>query len=114
MTFKLLCRYATRVFSFRYGFNSVGHDAVFGRLSAIRYEKQTLSNTCICTEIYIFRSDEGKAVNVKIGVNLGKNKTSSDPVKDYVDGVKKFGDVADYLVVNVSRLVAQFKLFGRF
>jgi len=67
----------------RYGFNSVGHDAVFGRLSAIR-------------------SDEAQAVNVKIGVNLGKNKTSSDPVKDYVDGVKKFGDVADYLVVNVS------------
>ena len=40
-----------------------------------------------------------------IGVNLGKNKTSSDPVQDYVEGVKKFGDVADYLVINVSRCV---------
>ena len=46
----------------------------------------------------MIRSDEAQAVNVKIGVNLGKNKTSSDPVKDYVDGVKKFGDVADYLL----------------
>ena len=55
----------------------------------------------------MIRSDKAHAVNVKIGVNLGKNKTSSDPVKDYVDGVKKFGDVADYLVVNVSRLVRQ-------
>ena len=58
----------------------------------------------------MIRSDKAQAINVKIGVNLGKNKTSSDPVKDYVDGVKKFGDVADYLVVNVSRFVAQFKL----
>ena len=72
--------------SFRYGFNSVGHETVFGRLSAVR-------------------SDEGGRVNAKIGVNLGKNKTSADPVKDYVDGVKKFANVADYLVVNVSRFV---------
>jgi dihydroorotate dehydrogenase len=38
-----------------------------------------------------------------VGVNLGKNKNSEDPVKDYVDGIKKFGDVADYLVINISR-----------
>jgi len=38
-----------------------------------------------------------------IGVNLGKNKNSENPVKDYVDGIKKFGDVADYLVINISR-----------
>jgi len=68
----------------RYGFNSVGHEAVFGRLSAIRSDVG------------------GERVNAKIGVNLGKNKTSADPVKDYVDGVKKFGNVADYLVINVS------------
>ena len=78
----------------RYGFNSVGHDAVFGRLSAIRSNEE-----------------EGeRKVNVKIGVNLGKNKTSADPVKDYVDGVKKFGKVADYLVVNVSRFVESINL----
>ena len=37
-----------------------------------------------------------------MGVNLGKNKTSSHPVEDYVQGVKKFGKLADYLVINVS------------
>ena len=35
-------------------------------------------------------------------MNLGKNKTSPDPVGDYVQGVEKFSDVADYLVINVS------------
>merc|ERR1712136_307908 len=37
-----------------------------------------------------------------LGVNLGKNKTSSSPIDDYVKGVEKFADVADYLVINVS------------
>ena len=35
-------------------------------------------------------------------MNLGKNKLATDPVRDYVDGVERFSDVADYLVVNVS------------
>lgn len=37
-----------------------------------------------------------------MGVNLGKNKESDDAVGDYVAGVKKFGDIVDYLVINVS------------
>lgn len=37
-----------------------------------------------------------------IGVNLGKNKLSTNAVEDYVLGVKKFGEIADYLVINVS------------
>lgn len=37
-----------------------------------------------------------------IGVNLGKNKLSFNPVEDYTQGIKKFGEVADYLVINVS------------
>ncbi|XP_044599245.1 dihydroorotate dehydrogenase (quinone), mitochondrial [Cotesia glomerata] len=65
----------------RYGFNSEGHEAVYQRLLDLRSDS---SFTGI------------------IGVNLGKNKTSTDPVADYVEGVKKFSDVADYLVINVS------------
>ena len=42
------------------------------------------------------------AENVIVGVNLGKNKESPDPVNDYVIGVQKFADVANYLVINVS------------
>ena len=37
-----------------------------------------------------------------IGVNLGKNKESPDPEADYTNGVQRFGDVADYLVINIS------------
>lgn len=64
----------------RYGFNSDGHETVLERLQNLRKTE----TGCI------------------IGVNLGKNKTSSDPVNDYVEGIKTFGEVADYLVVNIS------------
>lgn len=33
---------------------------------------------------------------------MGKNKLSPDAVNDYVAGVEKFGEIADYLVINVS------------
>lgn len=63
----------------RYGFNSQGHDAVYERLKS--------------------RPWEGIGI---VGVNLGCNKTSLNPVADFVAGVQKFGEVADYLVINVS------------
>jgi dihydroorotate dehydrogenase len=34
---------------------------------------------------------------------LGKNKTSTDAIADYTKGIQVFSDVADYLVVNISR-----------
>eukprot|EP01066_Platyproteum_vivax_P012267 Platyproteum_vivax@DN5577_c0_g1_i1.p1 len=37
-----------------------------------------------------------------IGVNLGKNKESTDAAADYVKGVEQLGEFADYLVINVS------------
>ena len=37
-----------------------------------------------------------------LGVNLGKNKSSTDAAADYVAGVQTLGPLADYLVVNVS------------
>lgn len=37
-----------------------------------------------------------------IGVNLGKNMTSPSALEDYTKGIKKFGDVADYFVINIS------------
>ena len=65
----------------RYGFNSEGHQVVYERLNHIKINES-------CDRI--------------VGVNLGKNKTSEDPVGDYVVGIKKLGPVADYLVINVS------------
>jgi len=67
----------------RYGFNSDGHDAVYERLSQRKHSQND--------------KDSGL-----LGINLGKNKESPDAVNDYVKGVEKFGNIADYLVVNVS------------
>jgi dihydroorotate dehydrogenase len=37
-----------------------------------------------------------------VGVNIGRNKDTADPVADYVAGARRLGPLADYLVVNVS------------
>eukprot|EP00918_Siedleckia_nematoides_P001643 GHVU01003859.1.p1 GENE.GHVU01003859.1~~GHVU01003859.1.p1 ORF type:complete len:379 (+),score=80.53 GHVU01003859.1:83-1138(+) len=64
----------------RYGFNSDGADVVLDRMEKLR--------------------SEGELPGVLM-VNLGKNKTA-DAIPDYTYGVKKFKDVADMMVVNVS------------
>lgn len=69
----------------RYGFNSHGHAVVERRLRA-RQEAQLKLTT----------------VGMPLGVNLGKNKSSTDAAADYVAGVQTLGPLADYLVVNVS------------
>nr|CAD7392759.1 unnamed protein product [Timema cristinae] len=76
----------------RYGFNSEGHDVVYNR---IKYLKSKQGFTGI------------------IGVNLGKNKDSKDPIDDYVQGIIKFGDVADYLVINISSLGNKLAALGK-
>ncbi|CAL1539972.1 unnamed protein product [Lymnaea stagnalis] len=112
----------------RYGFNSDGHDAVFQRLyrrsaaeinpgypSTYLGEQRNMLNINFWTEVEDDRKSEWdwikvlkrrkrfrKKENGLLGVNLGKNKTSPDAVEDYVKGVRKFGPVADYLVINVS------------
>lgn len=65
----------------RYGFNSDGFDSVWERLRKLK---------------------DKKTFNGIVGINLGKNKLSEDAVQDYVDGIKKFANVADYFVINVS------------
>lgn len=66
----------------RYGFNSQGHDKVFKKINTI--------------DKSIF--DKGL-----LGINLGKNKTSENPIQDYILGIEKFSKVADYFVINISR-----------
>ncbi|MBO0737844.1 MAG: quinone-dependent dihydroorotate dehydrogenase [Alphaproteobacteria bacterium] len=61
----------------RMGFNNSGLDALVARLSQ--------------------RPRTGI-----VGVNLGKNRDSSDAAADYVEGVRRAAKLADYLVVNVS------------
>src|SRR5688572_7006183 len=61
----------------RMGFNNEGHEAAFARL-------------------------KGQRIPAALGVNIGANKDSADFIADYVLGVKRFADLADYLTVNVS------------
>lgn len=65
----------------RYGFNSDGYHAVWERLKKLK---------------------ENKHFNGVVGINLGSNEETKDVVQDYIDGIRKFMDVADYFVINVS------------
>ena len=62
----------------RFGFNSEGHDVVARRL------RRRLSKKGI------------------VGVNIGANKDSRDKIFDYVQGVKRFAQLASYLTINIS------------
>ncbi|OQR85108.1 dihydroorotate dehydrogenase, mitochondrial precursor [Achlya hypogyna] len=73
----------------RYGFNSVGADAVQRRLQ--RYAYWTLE-----------RPRYASVRTGPLGINLGKNKTSPSTIADYVAGVEKLGPYGDYLVINIS------------
>jgi dihydroorotate dehydrogenase len=60
------------------GFNSDGLDAVTARLSA------------------------GRGRPGIVGLNLGKNAETADPVTDYEEGIRRAAGFADYLVINIS------------
>jgi len=64
----------------RYGFNSDGIEAVKKRLQVRVGDKKTGI----------------------VGVNVGRNKSTSDPVEDFVTGIRELGEFADYVVINVS------------
>jgi dihydroorotate dehydrogenase len=66
----------------RYGFNSQGAAQVKHNLET--FQEQQISKPVI------------------LGVNLGKNKTSPSAVEDYSQGIQQLGELADYLVINVS------------
>merc|ERR1711991_159639 len=37
-----------------------------------------------------------------LGVNVGPNKDSNDRMNDYLIGLEKFSEVADYITINIS------------
>ena len=61
----------------RLGFNSAGHSAALVKLAS-------------------------RAPRGVLGINIGANRNSSDPIADYVAGVHAFGWLASYLTVNIS------------
>ena len=67
----------------RLGFNSGGLDRLVARLEARRHHPG------------------GRKAGI-VGVNIGRNRDSTDAVADYAAGVRRTATLADYLVVNVS------------
>ena len=103
----------------RYGFNSAGGDVVQSHLQEFRNVQQLSSSsspsiddaTTITTttspwyeQLYDFVWPGRKQTiqNGILGVNLGKNKTSTTPIEDYQSLIGRLGPYADYLVINVS------------
>jgi dihydroorotate dehydrogenase len=68
---------ADRALINRLGFNSQGHAAALARLQA-----RTASGV--------------------LGINVGANKDAADRAGDYVEGVRRFYDVASYVTINIS------------
>ena len=66
----------------RYGFNSAGLDIAVKRLE--RWRRANGAPRC------------------PLGINIGVNKDSADPARDYADGLTRVAALADYVAVNVS------------
>ena len=68
----------------RMGFNNLGMDAMVKKLNGIR--------------------DRDRLRGTILGVNIGKNKDTpiEKAVDDYVVGIERFNDLADYLTLNIS------------
>lgn len=112
----------------RFGFNSIGMMGVEQNLIAFREHSLVRENNGVAEEgqqssqekqdvvhaLTGFLSMIGRnawelifpqrirAETSLLGVNLGKNKTSTHETKDYEDGIEKLGPYADYLVINIS------------
>jgi dihydroorotate dehydrogenase len=61
----------------RLGFNNAGHAAVLARFA-------------------------GRPPKGILGVNIGANRESADPISDYVTGIHAFAALASYLSINIS------------
>lgn len=96
----------------RYGFNSDGHEAVYQRLKSRKHVRLVLESPDP-RAIYGFGEglSSGDLPTMEgwhrpesgiLGINLGKNKETSNDWVDYVEGIRKFEILADYIVINVS------------
>jgi len=82
----------------RYGFNSVGADAVEDNLKAYRQTQKEQEQNRTIFQNWLY----GSPPQGLLGINLGKNKSSTTPIQDYQALIRQLGPYADYLVINVS------------
>jgi dihydroorotate dehydrogenase len=86
----------------RYGFNSEGHEAVLERLRD-RLRKWLSWNGENGQQDLMASQSRSLQPDRLLGINLGKNKLSpAESHDDYINGIKSFGDYADYIVINIS------------
>jgi dihydroorotate dehydrogenase len=93
----------------RYGFNSLGLEQVLQNVQQFytdleeqaKKEKEDDSMWAKLLKL-ARRSSQSTSVRPVLGINLGKNKTSTTPLEDYTILIQKLGPLADYLVVNIS------------
>ncbi|KAF0987127.1 hypothetical protein HZS_4343 [Henneguya salminicola] len=55
--------------------------------------------SALLNRIKKYRKKGGKNI---VGVNIGINRDSSNPIGDYVQGIKTFSSYADYIAINIS------------
>ena len=53
------------------------------------------------SDVILNRIKSNKKLGV-LGVNVGPNKNSNDRLNDYLIGIEKFSEVADYITINIS------------
>mmetsp|Transcript_64850 Transcript_64850/g.76133 ORF Transcript_64850/g.76133 Transcript_64850/m.76133 type:complete len:466 (-) Transcript_64850:56-1453(-) len=101
----------------RYGFNSLGGKVAEGHLQTFRglngdggetqseaskdVEETNYLNSVWNHVLEMITVEEEKPKGV-LGVNLGKNKLSTEETADYEHGIKELGPYADYIVINIS------------
>ena len=72
-------------------FRLVEDEALINRLGFNNHGSDTILN----------RIKSNKKLGV-LGVNVGPNKDSNDRLNDYLIGLEKFSEVADYITINIS------------
>ena len=80
----------------RMGFNNAGADVIAKRLARFRQKNPRAG------QVSELGRGRPKTALGPVGVNIGKNRHSSDALADYSQCVRKLAPLADYLVVNVS------------
>lgn len=101
----------------RFGFNSVGmaqveenlisfyddvHAVVDREAEEVMAEWRDIAMNMFSKVLSTVSRSQASQPRSLLGVNLGKNKTSTEETEDYEVGIQKLGPYADYLVINIS------------
>jgi len=74
------------------------------RLFRLRADKAIINRLGFNNQGFDYAYNNIKKVDrtLPIGINLGANRETSNKVRDYLKGLQKFDNLADYLTINIS------------